>query len=203
MDEKCRTSGYIIPPSGFTLGYTAELSWLAKGFQLRGHYGSGKRPDGEFGAPDNVRSVPDGGRYERWGAVASYDLRIGPKALIHGEVGMDGGRGFDRFLSIQMGGAGVPGIRGNALATDSMQFASLGYTLPANKFVRIGCHLDHAMAVGLDDQKTYRFTGLGLSGDLPGFWWFTTVRADIGIGLQSDIPDVAGVNGYIALLRVF
>ena len=201
-EEKYRTPGYVIPTSGFTLGYVAELSWLAKGFQLRGSYGSGRRPGGEFGPPDDVRRMAD--RYKRWGAVASYDLRAGPKALIHSEVGTDGGSGFDRFLSLNIGaGASVPGIRSSALSADRSHFASLGYVLPASKFARISCHVDHARARGLDDRKTYGFTGLAFSGDLPGFWWFTAIRADIGVGLQSDIPDVKGVNGYVALLRVF
>jgi len=203
-EEKYRTPGYVIPPSGFTLGYAAELSWLAKGFQLRGSYGSGRRPDGEFGPPGDVRPVASGGRYRRWGAVASYDLRVGARAMLHGEAGTDGGGGFDRFLSLNIGGgASVPGIRGNALAADRSHFASLGYVLPASKFARISCHVDHARARGLDDRKTYGFTGLAFSGDLPGFWWFTAIRADIGVGLQSDIPDVKGMNGYVALLRVF
>jgi len=46
-------------------------------------------------------------------------------------------------------------------------------------------------------------SGLGLTGDLPGFWWFTSVRVDLGAGLQSDIAGVKTVNGYVALLRVF
>jgi len=46
-------------------------------------------------------------------------------------------------------------------------------------------------------------SGLGISGDLPGFWWFTAVRVDLGIGLQSDIAGVKAANGYVALLRVF
>jgi hypothetical protein len=124
--------------------------------------------------------------------------------MLHGEVGMEGGSGFDRFLFLTVGGgASVPGIRRDALTTDRTEFASLGYVLPASRFIRVGCHVDHARARGLDDGKTYRFSGLGLSGDLPGFWWFTTVRADLGVGLHSDIPGVAGINGYIALLRVF
>jgi hypothetical protein len=202
-DEDHRTPGYVIPPSGFTLGYVAELSWLAKGFQMRGSYGSGRRPYGEFGPPGDVRPVADGGRYELWGAAASYDLRVGQKAMLHGEVGTDGGRGFDRFFSMRLSGGGVPGIRSNVLPTDRSHFASIGYVLPASKFARISCHLDHARSRGLDDRETYGFTGLGFSGDLPGFWWFTAIRADIGVGIQSDIPGVMGVNGYIALLRVF
>jgi hypothetical protein len=203
-EEKYRTPGYALPPSGFTLGHSIELSWLARGFQLRASYGAGRRPDGEFGPPGSVRPVANGGRYELWGAAASYDLPVGPKALIHGEVGTDGGRGFDRFFSMRLGGgSSVPGIRSNALPSDRSDFASVGYVLPASKFARVSCHLDHARARGVDDRATYGFTGLGFSGDLPGFWWFTAVRADMGVGLHSDIPGVTGVNGYIALLRVF
>ena len=62
---------------------------------------------------------------------------------------------------------------------------------------------EYARARSLDDGKTYGMSGLAISGDLPGFWWFTAVRVDLGIGLQSDIAGVKAANGYVALLRVF
>ncbi|MDR1841489.1 MAG: hypothetical protein LBQ86_06150 [Holophagales bacterium] len=206
-EEDYRTPGYIIPPSGFTLGFTGELSWLYRGFQLRGNYGAGSRPDGQFGPPNDIRPIADGGKYKLWGATAAYDLRLKSTARIHGETGMDGGSGFDRFLSLDIGGMGgsvrVSGIRSNAVVSDRIQYASLGYAFPASPLFRVSCRLDHARARNLDDQKFYGFTGLGVSGDIPGFWWFTTIRVDIGVGLHSDIPGVRSVNGYIALLRVF
>jgi hypothetical protein len=63
--------------------------------------------------------------------------------------------------------------------------------------------LEHARARSLDDQKTYGMSGVGITGDLPGFWLFTAVRVDLGVGVQSDIAGVRTVNGYVALLRVF
>ena len=206
-EKDYRTPGYIIPPSGFTLGLTGELSWLHRGFQLRGNYGAGNRPNGDFGPPGDVRPIADGGKYKRWGFTAAYDMRLKSTARIHGEAGMDGGSGFDRFLSLDLGGMGgsvrVSGIRSNALISDKIQYASIGYAFPASPLFRVSCRLDHARARGLDDQTFYGFTGLGVSGDIPGFWWFTTIRVDIGVGLHSDIPGVRSVNGYIALLRVF
>jgi len=206
-EEEYRTPGYVIPPSGMTLALSGELTWMRSGFLLRGNYGEGKRPNGVFGPPDDVRPLADGGRYKTWGALAAYDLRLNSLAWVHGEVGMDGGSGFDRFLSLGLGGMGgigrVAGIRGGAVETDRIQYASLGYIFPASPMLRFSCSIDHARARSMDDQKTYRFTGLGIAGDIPGFWWFTTIRADIGIGLQSDIPGLKSVNGFIALLRVF
>ncbi|MDR2697625.1 MAG: hypothetical protein LBB40_04030 [Holophagales bacterium] len=203
-EEKYRTPGYLIPPSGFTLGFTSELSWIRHGFQLRGNFGAGNRPDGFFGPPDNVRPIADGGKYTRWGVTASYDLRLKTKTWFHSEIGVDGGSGFDRFLSLDLGGnARVSGIRGNAVTSDRIQFIGLGYVLPLSQYFRMTCHIDHARAHSLDDQKTYGFTGMGVAGDIPGFWWFTAIRMDVGIGLQSDVPGVKGVNGFIALLRVF
>ncbi|MCL1892975.1 MAG: hypothetical protein FWG02_01895 [Holophagaceae bacterium] len=206
-EEKYRTPDYLIPPSGFTLGWTGELTWMHKGFQLRGNYGSGKRPDGFFGSPGDIRPIAEGGKYTRWGMTTAYDLRLNSLSWIHSEIGMDGGSGFDRFQSLELGGMGggvrVAGIRSNAVTADKIHYASMGFVFPAAASFRFSCHLDHARAHSLDDKKTYGFTGLGLAGDIPGFWWFTTVRADIGIGIQSDVPGVRGVNGYIALLRVF
>jgi hypothetical protein len=103
---------------------------------------------------------------------------------------------------MRLGGA-VPGIRGSALVTDRTHYASVGCALPPSRLVRLGGHISHARARGLADGKTYGFTGLSFSGDLPGFWWFTFLRADVSVGLQSDVPGARGVSGYIALLRVF
>jgi len=206
-EEKYRTPGFLIPPSGFTVGLTSELSWMQRGFQLRGYFGTGNRPDGFFGPPDDVRPIADGGKYTRWGMTASYDLRMKPAGWFHSEIGMAGGRGFDRFLSLDFGGMGgnirVSGIRGNAITSDRVQYASLGYVLSLSQFLRMTCQIDHARAHSLDDQKTYGFTGMSVAGDVPGFWWFTAVRLDIGVGLQSDVPGIKGINGFIALLRVF
>jgi len=206
-EEKYRTPGFLIPPSGFTLGLNSELTWMRHGFQLRGNFGTGNRPDGFFGPPDDVKSIADGGKYTRWGMTASYDLRLKPAGWFHSEIGMAGGRGFDRFLSLNFGGMGgdmgVSGIRSNAVTSDKIQFASLGYVLSLSQFLRMTCQIDHARAHSLDDQKTYGFTGMGVAGDVPGFWWFTAIRLDIGVGLQSDVPGVKGINGFIALLRVF
>ncbi|MCL1908539.1 MAG: hypothetical protein FWG12_04120 [Holophagaceae bacterium] len=206
-EEKYRTPDYLVPPSGFTLGWAGELTWMHKGFQLRGNYGAGTRPDGLFGAPGDIRPIANGGKYERWGAVAAYDMRLNSMAWIHSEIGMDGGKGFDRFQSLELGGMGggvrVSGIRSNAVTADRIHFASVGYVFPAAANFRISASIGHARAHSLDDQKTYGFTGAGLAGDIPGFGWFTAIRADIGIGLQSDIPGVRGVTGYIVLLRVF
>jgi hypothetical protein len=207
-EEEYRTPGYVIPPSGMTLGLSSELTWMHSGFQLRGNYGEGKRPNGFYGPLDDVRPIADGGKYKVWGAMAGYNLRLKSIAWFHGEVGVDGGSGFDRFHSLAIGGMGggggrVAGIRSNAVATDRVQYASLGYIFPASPMFRISCSIDHARSHSMDDQKAYGFTGLGLAGDIPGFGWFTTIRADIGIGLQSDIPGVKVINGFIALLRVF
>jgi hypothetical protein len=204
-EEKYRTPDYLIPPSGFTLGFASELVWMQRGFQLRGNFGVGTRPDGFFGHPGNVQPIADGGKYTRWGVSASYDLRLRPTAWFHSEIGVDGGSGFDRFLSLDggMGGTRVSGIRGNAVTSDRIQFASMGYVLPFSQYFRMTCRIDHARARSLDNQKTYDFTGMNVAGDIPGFWWFTAIRMDIGIGLQSDVPGVKGVNGFIALLRIF
>ena len=82
-------------------------------------------------------------------------------------------------------------------------FAKAAVAIPTGPSLRLTLSLEHARARSLDDQKTYGLTGLGITGDLPGFWMFTSMRVDLGIGLQSDIAGVKGVNGLIALLRVF
>jgi hypothetical protein len=97
----------------------------------------------------------------------------------------------------------IAGIRSNAIAADRVTYAKAGLAIPTGPALRLSLSLEHARARSLDDQKTYGVTGLGLAGDLPGFWVFTSVRLDLGVGLRSDIAGVKGVNGYVALLRVF
>ena len=55
----------------------------------------------------------------------------------------------------------------------------------------------------VDDQKNYGFTGLTIAGNLPGFWWFTTVQANLNIGLLSDISGSRGVTGVLIFTRLF
>ena len=81
--------------------------------------------------------------------------------------------------------------------------AKASLAIPTGPSLRLTVSLEHAGVRSLDDRKTYGVSGLGFTGDLPGFWWFTTVRVDLGVGLQSDIAGVKCVTGYVALLRVF
>ena len=69
--------------------------------------------------------------------------------------------------------------------------------------LRLTMTLDQGWIQSLGDPKTYSITGLGTAGDLPGFWWFTTVRVDLGVGLLSTLPGVRSFNGFVALMRVF
>jgi hypothetical protein len=200
-DEKYRTPGYIIPPSGFTSSLTAEVAWMYRGFQLRGNYGEGIRPDGFFGLPDDPQPIANGGKFKRWGGAAAYDYRLNHKGWIQGELGMERGTGGDRFWSLTSSRA--PGFRSHGIKSDQVQRATLGYVHPASQFFRLSCHIDHSRARSMDNKKTYGFTGLALTADIPGFKWFTLLRADIGIGLHSDIPGIKGVNGTIAALRLF
>jgi hypothetical protein len=84
-----------------------------------------------------------------------------------------------------------------------VDYQKVGLAIPTGPSLRLSLSLEHANARSLDDQKTYGVTGVGLTGDLPGFWWFTAVRVDLGVGVQSDIAGVKSVTGYIGLLRVF
>ena len=64
-DDKRRTPGFALPPSGWTTEGRLALSWLWRGFQLRGFHGIGHRPDGTYGTADAPQGVPDGGRFTR------------------------------------------------------------------------------------------------------------------------------------------
>jgi hemolysin activation/secretion protein len=202
-----RTPDFTIPRSGLTRELRGELSWLHAGLQLAGYYGLGWRPGGVYGPPDALQEVPDQGRFQRWGGRAGYDYKLGIGAWLHGEAGWAGGKGFDRFKSLSIGGIGgdvrIAGIRSNAITADQLAYAKAGVVLPSGPNLRLSFSLDHAEVRSLDDQKTRNFTGLGVAGDLPGFWVFTSVRMDLGMGVLSDMPGVRTVNGFVALLRVF
>jgi hypothetical protein len=207
QDKDIRTPGFALPPSGLTRELRAETSWLWRGFQITGYYGSGQQPKGTYGVPTNPQVIPDEGKFRRWGGDMNLDreVKTGVHAFLQG--GYDGGKGFDRFNNLSVSGLGgnarVSGIRSNAIIADQLVFAKAGFNLPSGPNLRLSFTLDHARARALDDQKTYRFTGLGMVGDLPGFWWFTAVRVDLGVGLQSDIKGVKTVNGFITFLRFF
>ena len=201
-DDAARTTGFALPPSGLTREFRGELGWLYRGFQVQGFYGKGQRPEGIYGTSDHPQSVPDEGRFTRWGGNLGYDYQLPSGLWLHGSGGIVGGTGFDRFKALNLNGI-VSGIRSNAITADRIAYARLGVVLPAGPNLRLSVFLDHGEARSLDDQKTYGLTGLGIAGDLPGFWWFTALRLNLGIGLKSDIAGVKTVNGFIALLRVF
>jgi len=207
LQTQYRSPGFVLPPSGLTRELRGELSWLHEGFQLAGYCGAGRRPEGVYGLPDALQAVPDQGRFERWGARAGYDCRLGGGAWLHGETGWAGGAGFDRFQSLSVGGIGgdvrIAGIRSNAITADRLAYAKAGLVLPSGPGMRLTLSLDHAEVRGLDDPTTRYFTGLGAAGDLPGFWVFTSVRLDLGVGLLSNLGGVRTVNGYVGFFRVF
>jgi hypothetical protein len=201
-DDDAKTPGFVLPPSGLTKELRGKLGWLYRGFQLQGFYGKGRRPEGTYGTPDKPQTVPDEGRFTRWGWNLGYDHQLKNGLWLHGSGGLVGGKGFDRFQALNFNGI-VSGMRSNSITADRIAYARLGAVLPAGPNLRLSVFLDHGQARSLDDQKTYGLTGLGIAGDLPGFWWFTALRVNLGIGLKSDIAGVKTVNGFIALLRVF
>ncbi len=201
-DDAAKTPDFALPPSGLTKELRGELGWLFRGFQIQAFYGKGQRPEGIYGTPGNPQSVPNEGRFTRWGGNMGYDRQLKNGLWLHGSGGIVGGDGFDRFKALNFNGI-VSGMRSNSITADRIAYARLGAVLPAGPNLRLSVFLDHGQARSLDDQKTYGLTGLGIAGDLPGFWWFTALRLNLGIGLKSDIAGVKTVNGFIALLRVF
>lgn len=199
------TEGYVLPPSGWTTELDGTLSWLHSGFQVAGDLGAGRRPEGVYGLPGDLRTLQ--GAFRRYGGHVGYDYEVAQGRWLHGEAGYQGGTGFDRFHSLDVGGLGgdvrVAGMRSNAITADRLTYAKAGVVLPTGPRLRLTLSLDQAWIHGMDDQKTYAVTGLGVAGDLPGFGWFTTVRVDLGVGLLSTLPGVRSVNGLVALLRVF
>lgn len=203
-DKKYRTEGFRLPPSGWTEEWRGYLAWQSHGFQIRGYVGQGNRPAGEYGSLGNPQWVPDEGRFRRWGGSLAYDHRLSSGAWLHGEAGQYGGKGFDRFTTMTLGRSGtVPGIDSNAVSADLIRDVKVGVVLPPLAKFRLTLGLTHAQARNLDDHRFYGFTGLSVDGDIPGFWWFTAMRVNLGFGLQSDIPGARTLNGMVALMRVF
>ncbi len=206
-EEAYRTPGFVLPPNGWTRSWGGECSWQTHGFQIQGRHLWGERPSGTYGTPSDPQTIPDGGRFRSWELQARHDHPLSGSRWLHGALGLAGGRGFDRFTALDVGGLGgtvrVPGLRSGAMAADRVAYASAGLVVPTGPNLRLTLTLDHARARSLQDGKTYGFTGLGMAGDLPGFWVFTALRVDLGVGLQSDIPGLRTVNGFVALLRVF
>ena len=206
-DDQYETPGFVLPPSGWTREGRVTGSWLGRGFQVRGYHGWGLRPEGAFGAPGAVTTIPDGGNFTRWGGSLGQSVELGHRTWLKVEAGVDGGHGFDRFNALGVGGGfgggAVAGIRANALDADRIWSGGASLAFPTGPNLRLTLGLQTARARGFADQKFYSFTGAKVAGDLPGFGWFTAIRVDLGFGLQSDIPGTRTVNGYIAALRVF
>ncbi len=206
-ESKYRTPGYVLPESGWDRGLQGSLAWQGHGFQIEGSYGKGQRPSVSYGAPGDLQTVPDEGRYRWWHGHLGYDLNLGMGKWINLAVGHVGGSGFDRFRSLTVGGMGgdvrVGGIRNDAITADRAYYGHVGFVVPTGPNLRLTMRLDHARMRSLDDGKFYHFTGLGTAGDLPGFWWFTFVRLDLGFGLYSNMPGVRSVNGNVSFFRVF
>jgi len=198
-DEDLETPGFALPPSGWQKGWQGTLGWQIRGFQVKGLYGAGRRPAGTYGTG---QTIAEEGRFHYWGGILGFDRRLESAWMLHGEVGRIAGKGFDRFL--QLGGeARVEGVNTAAVPSDRTVFGKVAVGLPPSRLLRLTVAVDHARLRAVDNGRTYGFTGLGLAGDIPGFGWFTTVRLNLGVGLQSDIDGLKGTQGYLALLRVF
>lgn len=201
-DDRYHTPGFVNPASGWNRFAQAKLSWQYKGFQVLSNYGVGQRPDGLWGAPGQLQEVPEQGRYRRWGGAVAYDVELRKGMWLQATLGHTTGRNFDRFQALEFAGL-VSGIKPNAVVADRMTYQALRLTVPTGANFRLNLGLNHGEARSLDDQKTYGFTGLQVAGDLPGFGWFTSVRVDLGVGLQSDMAGVRTVNGMISFVRLF
>jgi hypothetical protein len=196
-----RTPGFRNPPSGWNTFTQGQLIWQHAGFLARAYYGQGQRPEGVWGSPTTLQAIPDSGRYRRWGGALTYDVALGQGKWLQATLGGVSGSSFDRFQAQSFDGL-VSGIKPHAVVADRITYGALRAVLATGPAGRLTVGLDHGLARTLDDQKTYGFTGLSIAGDVPGFWWFTTVRVQLGIGLQSDIPGLTAVTGMVSLVRI-
>lgn len=201
-EDKYKTPGFVNPPSGWTRLGSAQLSWQHSGFQLRGSFGEGRRPCGTWGAPGRLQDVPEDGRITRWDGAAVLDRELGRGVWLNATVGQAGGRNFDRFQPIEFDGR-VSGIKPYAVVADRITYGGVNVAFPTGPNLHLTLGLDHGRAHSLTDRKNYGFTGMKIAGDLPGFWWFTTVRVDLGAGLQSDVRGVRTLAGAVSFLHLF
>lgn len=201
-EGKYRTPDFLYPRSGLTRFELIEGRWQAQGFWIKGNYGQGQRPDSTFGAPGALEQIAEEGRFTRWENLLGYDRDLGTGHWLNVTLGQVSGKGFDRFQSIEFDGR-VAGIKPNLLIADRLQYGRVSLAIPTGPSLRLTLGLDHGLAHCLPDQKTYAFTGARVTGDLPGFGWFTTIGLDLGVGLQSDIHGGRTVTGSISFTHLF
>jgi len=200
-DKDHATPGFEIPESGWRRGWEGILEWQNQGFQLKTFYGKEKRAESRYGTADAPQTTPDAGHASYWGGTVGLDHQLESRWQLHGELGQVAGKGFDRFLELSAESHAV-GMKVLPVA-DRVDFAQAAFSLPPTPMLRLSLALNYARMRAVDDQKNYGFTGLTIAGNLPGFWWFTTVQANLNIGLLSDISGSRGVTGVLIFTRLF
>ncbi|NTV75676.1 MAG: hypothetical protein HGA66_15910, partial [Holophaga sp.] len=172
-ESRYRTAGFLNPPSGWTGLGGAAVTWQYRGVHLQGTYLEGRRPGGSYGAPGSIQQVPDQGRMVRWDSSAMYDRELGKGVWFTANLGHAGGRGFDRFSALSFDDR-VSGIKSNAIVADRMTYGGFNVAFSTAPNLRLTLGLNHGRAHSLTERKSAGFTGLKVTGDFPGFWWFTT-----------------------------
>lgn len=200
------TPGFQPPPGGLSREARGQLLWQKAGVQVAGYYGAGHRPAGDYGLAEAPQPVAADGQFRRWGLSAGYDLALAGKSMLHLEAGDLGGTGVDRFKPLDvrdLGNATIVGFSPFVFTCEHANYQKLAYVLPPRRDLRLTVGLEQAQIRALDDQRRYALTALALTGDLPGFWKFTSTRIDLGAGLRSTLAGARTVTGSVMFLRVF
>ncbi len=149
---------------------------------------------------------PDQKTYDtfEFNVAKQYFLPLFQKIRFEGEW-FTGSR-LDRFSESQFSffGTRVHGLSGSGVRFDRGGVARVQYSFNVADVIRFDAALDHAyVRDSLTSDRFDRFTGFGVSGNLMGPWQ-TILQFDVGVAVQSDVPDLRGDTEFLlGLLKYF
>jgi hypothetical protein len=222
MDNPTQTLQFILPQDHdqYNGGIGAEFNRM--GFTLRADASLSKRSDwqvsGMFDSaapgfvsfdpatglyvPDDPEPVED--RFARWRLTLFKEWYLPRFQRVRGEINYFNGSDLDRYSRYRFtlfGDTRLNGFSGSGVRFDSGWVARAGYSFNVYEAVRFNATLESAWVENdRTELGTESFTGIGLSGNVPGPWT-TVISLGYGYALDSDVSELKGEQEF--LLFVF
>ena len=144
--------------------------------------------------------------YDRYVFRVSKQVFLPLFQKLHFEATWQIGSHLDRFseYTFSFFGNRVRGFSGTGVRYDRGGVGRAEYSFNLGDVIRFDASLDTAyVRDSLTSDRFDHFTGFGVSGNLMGPWQ-TILMFDVGVAVQSDIPDLRGDTEFeVGLLKYF